>query len=115
MSLEKQNEDKTLHQPTAPSSLPVLDNLSQTQKDELLLKFLSVEESRKEKRKDTCARYLKKRRQNDEEFRQKLCKRSSEYSKHRYEADAEFREKARARALASYYRRKALAADKITH
>ena len=101
--------------PPTPATLPALDDLSQTQKDELLLKLLSVEESRKEKRKGACARYQKKRRQNDEEFRQKLCKRSSEYSKHKYEQDAEFRDKARARALASYYRRKALTMDKQTH
>ena len=101
--------------PPTPATLPALDDLSQTQKDELLLKLLSVEESRKEKMKGYCAKYQKKRRHNDEEFRQKLCKRSSEYSKQKYEEDAEFREKARARALASYYRRKGLTIDKKTH
>ena len=66
MSRKKQNDNNTLYQPTAPVSPPAIDDLSQTQKDELLLKLLSVEETRKLKRRSCQAKYDKKKRAIDE-------------------------------------------------
>ena len=106
MPLEKQNEDKTLYQPIAPASLPALDHLSQTQKDELLLKLLSVEEASKMKRRNIQAKYDKKMWATDEKFRRQKNERAAQYCKQKYQDDPEFRAKAKARALRSYYNRK---------
>lgn len=103
MRHEKQNENPL---PTAPASLPALDDLSQTQKDELLLKFLSAEESSKMKRRSIQAKYDRKMWATDEQFRRQKNERATQYGKQKYQEDPEFRAKAKARALRSYYNRK---------
>jgi hypothetical protein len=100
MSLEKQNEDP---QPTAPA---VLDDLSQTQKDELLLKFLASHERHKERLRICQSKYEKNKRLNDEEYRLQKNQKSSEYCRNRYNEDPEYRERARERARRSYQKRK---------
>ena len=106
MSLEKQIEDPQPTENLVPASLPALDDLSQTQKDELLLKLLSVEEASKMKRRNIQAKYDKKMWATDEKFRRQKNERAAQYCKQKYQDDPEFRAKAKARALRSYYNRK---------
>lgn len=103
MSIEKQEE----LQPATPGGTPpAINDLSQTQKDELLLKLLSVEETRKMRRRSCQAKYDKKKRAIDEDYRRQKNEKFSQYCKQKYQEDPDFREKALARARRNYYNRK---------
>lgn len=92
--------------PPTPATLPALDDLSQTQKDDLLLKLLSVQETSKMKRRSIQAKYDKKKRATDEHYCRQKNEKAAQYGYQKYQDDPEFRAKAKARALRSYYNRK---------
>ena len=84
------------------------DRLTQQEAYTLLQKLLQEKEARTEKMKGYQSKYIKKRRENDMEFREAQNQCSSAYCRKRYSEDAEYREHMRARAR-NYYAKKVAA------
>lgn len=85
-----------------------IDELTQPEAHALLQKVLKEKEARAEKMKAYQSKYIKKRRENDIEFRKAQNQCSSAYCRKRYSEDAEYREHMRVRAR-DYYAKKVAA------
>ena len=77
-----------------------IEQLSVSEKDEMLRKLVTDLENQKAKLRGYQSKYVKKRRLNDDEFRKKANQKSAEYCRTRYKEDPDYREHMRERARA---------------
>ena len=77
-----------------------IEQLSVSEKDDMLPKLITDLASQKAQLKGYQSKYVKNRRLNDDEFRKKANQKSAEYCRTRYREDPDYREHMRERARA---------------